>query len=161
MSAYLAYYTLHIYFALPARRLDLCLFSLKPACLGNHTDYHARSIRSRPLYPLTLMYVCVLSSDHRCMCTAQAGDDDEEVAQWIRSSHWLWETQTRFLAGNFTRFASQVLEPDSPFHPTREAVPDWVSSQSGADLLDEAKKRLSSLAWFGIFEDLQSSVEVC
>ena len=35
-------------------------------------------------------------------------EKEREMAHWIHSRHWLWETQTRMLNGNFTAFKGEV-----------------------------------------------------
>ena len=51
-----------------------------------------------------------IAADHGPAANVLSEEEEKELdmAQWIHSRHWLWETQTRMLNGNFTSFKGEV-----------------------------------------------------
>ena len=128
-----------------------------------HT-YRVRSVRTRFYPDLQQMGTSIQSSGNPVLPTPWNWQlSDSALGDWVREAHWLWNTQTRMLAGNFTSFEAEVAQPAGNRNiprPTREDALSWSSGESGRALLEAAKQRLRTMAWFGLIEDLETSVKV-
>ena len=128
-----------------------------------HT-YRVRSVRTRFYPDLQQMGTSIHSSGNALLPTPWNWQlSDSALGDWVREAHWLWNTQTRTLAGNFTSYEAEVTQPAGNRNiprPTREDALSWSSGKSGRALLEVAKQRLRTMAWFGLVEDLETSVKV-
>ena len=106
--------------------------------------------------------------------------DEKKIAVWIEQAHWLWNAQTRMLAGNFSAFGEEILEgcgerrrsPGTMPCSTRAAAEAWSSMAPVGDrtttpapskhpLVERALRALSSdVVWFAITERLEDSMRV-
>ena len=99
---------------------------------------------------------------------AEHDANDRTVGAWVEEeAHFLWNTQTRMLAGNFTQFGTEVigggkLSQPVAYRPTRAAAEAWASIGGGTEaLLGKALRALrEDIVWFGLVERLEDSMRV-